>query len=122
MSGLIAGAVASGIGAVTGVISAINASDAQERALTQQFVAGQQQIRNDKTLQEALMKANSDDARMKILADSTSMIYSAKITALVSGQLNAQALQKTTEQKNLVITSIGGGIILVGSLAVLKFA
>jgi hypothetical protein len=121
MAGLIAGAVCAGIGAVTGIVSAINGADAQEKALTQQFVQGQQQIRNDKALQEALLKANSEDARMKILADSTSMIYSAKITALIGGQLNAEALLKTTEKKNLVITSIGGGMILVGSLAVLKF-
>jgi hypothetical protein len=118
MSGLISGAVCAGIGAVTGIVSAINGADAQERALAMQFSQTALNLRTQKDLEEAKMKLNNDTEFLRIYADTSANIIKAHDNA----KIQADALLKATDKKNLVITSVGGGIIVIGALAVLKFA
>lgn len=119
-TGLVVGIVAAGIGAVTGIASAISGGKAQRDALQMQFNQGQQQLRQERELSEAQSKIDNKNVKLKILTDSVANIRSAQANAVIQQTIASRQLAKDSEKRNLVIASVGGGIILVGALVVLK--
>jgi hypothetical protein len=120
MSGIAAGVAI--VGAVTGVISAISSGQQQKKALQAQLNLGQADARNKVDLEKALQRTNSDNTKIKIITDSIANIRSAQSSAIISATLTSRQASADAEKRNLVIVSVGGGIVLVGALAVLKFA
>lgn len=118
MSGIAVGAAAAAVGAITGVVSAIDQSKKGNKALLMQNVASQIEQRQKVDLEKALQKTNDQNTKLKILADSVANIKSAQTNALLTQNM----LKDQADKRNLVIIGIGGGVIVVGALAVLKFA
>lgn len=110
------------IGAVVGVASAVNSGVQGKKAIKNQQQVAQQQLRNQKLLDEATIRTNNLNTRNKIIADSLVSIRTNQQNAIIQATINAQQIAKDTEKKNLVYLAIGGGIIVVGSIAVLKLA
>ena len=104
--------IAAGVGAVVGIATAVSSGTQQKKALQNQAFVGL----NELELQKALNKATDQQAKIKILADSQANIIATK----EASKIQAKELAKTAEQRNLVIMSVGGGIVLVGALLVLK--
>ena len=108
------------VGALTGVASAISGGKAQRDALQMQYNQGQQQLRQEKELTEAQQKIDNKNVKLKILTDSVANIRSAQANAVIQQTIASRQLAKDSEKRNLVIASVGGGIILIGALVVLK--
>jgi hypothetical protein len=108
------------VSAVTGIASAISSGKAQRDALQMQFNQGQQQLRQEKELTEAQQKIDNKNVKLKILTDSVANIRSAQANAVIQQTIASRQLAKDSEKRNLVIASVGGGIILIGALVVLK--
>lgn len=120
MAGVVVGVVTGIVGAVTGVASAISSGKAQRDALQMQFNQGQQQLRQERELSEAQSKIDNKNVKIKILTDSVANIRSAQANAVISQTIASRQLAKDSEKRNIVIASVGGGIILIGALVVLK--
>jgi uncharacterized iron-regulated membrane protein len=118
-TGIVVG-VCAVVGAVTGIATAISGGEAQKKALQMQFNQGQQQLRQERELSEAQQKIDNKNVKIKILTDSVANIRSAQANAVISQTIASRQLAKDSEKRNLVIASVGGGIILVGALVVLK--
>lgn len=108
------------VGAVTGIATAISGGKAQQEALQMQFNQGQQQLRQEKELSEAQSKIDNKNVKIKIFTDSVANIRSAQANAVISQTIASRQLAIDSEKKNVVIASVGGGIILIGALVVLK--
>lgn len=108
------------VGALTGVASAISGGKAQRDALQMQFNQGQQQLRQERELTEAQQKIDNKNVKLKILTDSVANIRSAQANAVISQTIASRQLAKDSEKRNVIIASVGGGIILIGALVVLK--
>ena len=119
-TGIVVGAVCAVVGAVTGIASAINGGKAQKDALQMQYNQGQLQLRNEKELSEAQQKIDNKNTKLKIITDSVANIRSSQTQAVISQTIASRQLAKDSEKRNVVIASVGGGIILIGALIVLK--
>jgi hypothetical protein len=73
-------------------------------------------------LEKALQKTQSDSTRLKILTDSVANIKIAQQQALINATITSREEQKKADKRNLIIVGVGGGAIVIGALAVLKFA
>ena len=122
MSAAIAGACIAGVGAITGVFSAISQGKAQQEAMDMQDAQSQLDSMQRGQLEKALQKTNSDTQRLKILTDSVANIKMAQQNALISSTIASRQEQAKADKRNLLILGVGGGVIVVGALAVLKFA
>jgi hypothetical protein len=110
------------VGAATGIYSAVTSAQQGQKALDMQFSSGLLDTRTKAEMERALQKSNSDNTRIKILTDSVANIKSAQTSAIINATIQTRQIAKDTEKKNLVIASVGGGIIIIGALAVYKFA
>ena len=122
MSALIAGVCISAVGAATGIYSAINQGKATQQGMLMQDVASQLDRKQKADLEKALQKTQSDTQRLKILTDSVANIKIAQQQALISTTIASREEQKKADKRNLIIVGIGGGVIVIGALAVLKFS
>jgi hypothetical protein len=122
MSALIAGVCISAVGAATGIYSAINQGKATQQGMLMQDVASQLDRKQKADLEKALQKTQSDTQRLKILTDSVANIKIAQQQALISTSIASREEQQRADKRNLVIVGVGGGVIVIGALAVLKFA
>jgi len=120
MAGVVVGVTCAIVGAVTGIASAINGGKAQKDALQMQYNQGQLQLRNEKELSEAQQKIDNKNTKLKIITDSVANIRSSQTQAVISQTIASRQLAKDSEKRNVVIASVGGGIILIGALIVLK--
>jgi len=120
MSAVVTGAVAGVVGAVTGVFSAISSGKAQRDALQLQYNQGQLQIRQERELAEAQQKIDNKNTKLKITTDSIANIRSAQAQAVVQQTIASRQLAIDSEKRNIIYASVGGGVILVGALVVLK--
>jgi Na+/glutamate symporter len=102
------------VGITTGIINGSN--DAKKNHFANVQAQLDAQRKND--LDKATLKVNNDNAKLKILADSYSNIRASQQQTLMT----AKSLQEQTDKKNLVILGIGGGVIVIGAIAVLKLA
>ena len=108
------------VGAVTGVVSAISSGKAQRDALQLQYNQGQLQIRQERELAEAQQKIDNKNTKLKITTDSIANIRSAQAQAVVQQTIASRQLAIDSEKRNIIYASVGGGVILVGALVVLK--
>ena len=122
MSCVVVGVCISAVGAATGVYSAISQGKATQQGLLMQDVASQLDRKQKADLEKALQKTQSDTQRLKILTDSVANIKIAQQQALISTSIASREEQKKADKRNLVIVGVGGGVIVIGALAVLKFA
>jgi hypothetical protein len=122
MSAAVAGACIAAVGAATGVFSAISQGKAQQQAMNMQDAQNQLDRMQKGQLEKALQKTNSDTQRLKILTDSVANIKIAQQQALISSSIMSKQEQAKADKRNLIIVGVGGGAIVIGALAVLKFA
>jgi hypothetical protein len=122
MSAIIAGVCISAVGAATGIASAINQGEATQQGMLMQNVQSQLDRKQKMDLEKALQKTQSDSTRLKILTDSVANIKIAQQQALINSTITSREEQKKADKRNLVIVGVGGGVIIIGALAVLKFA
>lgn len=122
MSAAVAGVCVAAVGAATGVFSAISQGKAQQQAMVMQDAQSQLDRMQRGQLEKALQKTQSDTQRLKILTDSVANIKIAQQQALISTSISSREEQKKADKRNLVIVGVGGGVIVIGALAVLKFA
>jgi len=122
MSSIVVGVCISAVGAATGVYSAISQGKATQKSMLMQDVASQLDRKQKADLEKALQKTQSDTQRLKILTDSVANIKIAQQQALISTSIASREEQKKADKRNLVIVGVGGGVIVIGALAVLKFA
>jgi hypothetical protein len=120
MSALIAGVCISAIGAATGIISAVNGNKLQKKAILQQGQLGYADLAQKKELEKALIKTNSADKRIEILANGVATIRSAQTTSILNATIISRAASKDADKKNTLIAVIGGGVVLLGAVFVLK--
>jgi 3-dehydroquinate synthetase len=113
-------AVGAAVGAVAGVASAVSAGNQGKKALVAAANQASIEARNNFELQEALQKAQTQEARLKIMADSVSNIKSAQTTAIIASKNAAKQAQKQANDRNLLIVTLGGGVILMTAVIVLK--
>jgi len=106
------------VAAGTAVMQGINNAQSSKESLKLQNIQNQLDLVRQKDLDKATLKVNNDNAKLKILADSVANIKASQQQTLMT----AQSLQQQAEKKNLVILGIGGGVIIVGAIAVLKLA
>jgi len=102
------------VGITTGIINGSN--DAKKNHLANVQSQLDAQRKND--LDKATLKVNNNNTKLKILADSVANIKASQQQALIT----SKAIQDQTEKKNLITLAIGGGVIVVGAIAVLKLA
>jgi hypothetical protein len=121
MAGIIVG-ISAIVGAVTGIASAVNSGVQGARALELQQTQGELDLRNKTQLEKALQRTNSNNARIKITTDSIANIQSAKTNAVIQATLLSRQASKDAEKRNLVIVGVGGAVVVVGALAVLKLS
>lgn len=106
------------VGAATGVYSAVSQSKQGGKALLMQSVSGQIEQMQKNDLEKALQKTNDQNTKLKILADSVANIKMAQNNVLLS----QASMKEQADRKNLLILGLGGGVIIVGAIAVLKLA
>jgi hypothetical protein len=122
MSAIVAGVCISAVGAATGIVSAISQGKATQQGMLMQNVQSQLDRKQKMDLEKALQKTQSDSTRLKILTDSVANIKIAQQQALINSTITSREEQKKADKRNLVIVGVGGGVIIIGALAVLKFA
>jgi len=110
------------VGAITGIASAVNQGKQGQQALDMQRNIGELDLRNKANLEKALQETNSNNMKIKILTDSASAIQSAKANAVIQSTIISRQASKDAEKRNLVIVGVGGAVVVVGALAVLKFS
>tara|TARA_R110000868_G_scaffold101361_4_gene279102 strand:+ start:10642 stop:11010 length:369 start_codon:yes stop_codon:yes gene_type:complete len=120
MSCAVIGVCIAGVGAATGIFSAVSQGKATQKGLLMQDVASQLDRKQKGDLEKALQKTQSDTQRLKILTDSVANIKIAQQQALISTSIASREEQKKADKRNLIIVGVGGGAIVVGALAVLK--
>ncbi len=113
-------AVAAGVGAVTGVATAISSGQQAKKKNLAQLNLGMLDARNQVDLQKALQKTEDQNAKAKIIADSVTQIKQAQATARIQATIQAKALAQQTEKRNTIIITIGGGVVLLGAILVLR--
>lgn len=121
MSGLIAG-IAAAVGAATGIASAVVSGKQGQQALDMQRNIGELDLRNKANLEKALQQVNSNNMQIKIRTDTITNIQNAKNNALIQATIISRQASKDAEKRNLVIVGVGGAVVVVGALAVLKFS
>ena len=99
-----------------GLVSAIGGIDAQEKQLQAQVNQASLSARDNYDLQQALMKANSSDARLKILSDTLTNIRSAQQSALIT----SRGAKEQSREKNTMIIILGGSALLLISVILIK--
>jgi hypothetical protein len=122
MSAVVVGVCISAVGAATGVVSAISQGKATQQGMLMQNVQSQLDRKQRLDLEKALQKTQSDSTRLKILTDSVANIKIAQQQALINATITSREEQKKADKRNLIIVGVGGGAIVIGALAVLKFA
>jgi hypothetical protein len=120
MSGIIIGC--SIVGAVTGIASAINSGEQGKRALEIQQTQGELDLRNKAQLEKALQRQMNNNTRIKIATDSVANILNAKTNAIIQSTIISRQASKDAEKRNLIIVGVGGAVVIVGALAVLKLS
>jgi hypothetical protein len=60
--------------------------------------------------------------QIKIQSDTITNITNAKTNALIQAKIISIQASKDAEKRNLVIVGVGGAVVVVGALAVLKFS
>lgn len=122
MAGITTGVVVGIVGAVTGIASAVSQGKQGQEALRMQQNLGELELRNKANLEKALQKTNSNNMQIKIQADTITNIQNAKLNATIQSTILSRQASKDAEKRNLVIVSVGGAVVVVGALAVLKFS
>ena len=112
--------IVAGVGAVTGIVSAISSGVAERNKNQAILNATQLDQRSNYELNKAMAQAKDKTDRLKIYADSIGNIKTAQQNALIQAQIVAQQTSADAEKRNLVIVSIGGGAIAIASLFALK--
>lgn len=108
-------AVSAGVSAVTGIVNSItNISDASKRRLYEQNL-GLLNVEQRAKLEALLRKANSEDARQQILAQTLGTANTARIDALAKVQAEREKTKKT-----IIVVSIIGVVLLLGTVLILK--
>lgn len=122
MAGITAGIIIGAVGAATGIASAVVQGTQGQKALDMQRTIGELDLRNKANLEKALQKTNSNNMQIKIQADTITNIQNAKNNAIIQATILSRQASKDAEKRNLVIIGVGGSIVVVGALAVLKFS
>ena len=122
MSAAIVSVCVAVVGAATGVFSAVSQGKATQQGMLMQNVASQLDRKQKGDLEKALQKTQSDTQRLKILTDSVANIKIAQQQALISASISSKGEQAKADKRNLIIVGVGGGAIVIGALAVLKFS
>lgn len=104
------------VGVTTAVITGVNDAKKNKETSRLQNIQNQLDMARQKDLDKATLKVNNDNTKLKILADSVANIKSAQQQTIMT----AKALQEQTDKKNLIIVGIGGGVLVIGAIAVLK--
>jgi hypothetical protein len=112
--------IVASVGAVTGIASAISTGVSEKKKNLAQLNLGQLDQRTQSELNRAMAKAQNNNDKNKIYADSIANVRVAQQNALIQSQIVAQQTSADAEKRNLVIVSIGGGAIVIGSLFILK--
>ena len=108
-------AVSAGVSAVTGVVSSItNITDASKRRLYEQNL-GLLNVEQKAKLEALLRKANSEDARQQILAQTLGTANTARIDALAKVQA-----EKEKTKKVVIVVSIVSVVLLLGTVLILR--
>jgi hypothetical protein len=113
-------AVAAVVGAGAGIATAISGGVQGKKALQMAANSASLEARNNFELQEALQKAQTQEARLKIMADSVSNIKASQTQAIIASKNAAKQAQKQANDRNLLIVTIGGGVVLMTAVIVLK--
>jgi hypothetical protein len=121
MAGIVTG-IAAAVGAATGIVSAVVSGKQGQQALDIQQNIGELDLRNKANLEKALQRTNSNNMQIKIQADTITNITNAKTNALIQATLISRQASKDAEKRNLIIVGVGGAVVVVGALAVLKFS
>lgn len=109
-------AVGAAVGAAVGIATAVNGG-IQQRNVNQAMInAGISDTRNQQELQKAIAKTTDARAKDKIISDSQANIIASQRV----GQLQVKEMQRASQEKNLAIITIGGGVVLLASVFVLK--
>jgi len=112
MSGL-ATAIAGVVVTAAGVVN----SGVQQRNMNQAMINNAvSDTRNQQELQKAIAKQTDARAKDKIIADSQANIIATQKVA----QLQVKQMAKSAQERNLAIITIGGGVVLLASVYVLK--
>jgi hypothetical protein len=120
MSAAVVGAVTAVVGAVTGIAGAISGNQRQKDAIRQQGQMAYLDLAQKKDLQEAMMKTDSANKRIEILTNAAATIRAAQTSAILGTTIASRQASKDADNRNLVIAVVGGGVVLVGALFVLK--
>lgn len=115
-------AIIAGVGAATGIVSAISSGKQQGKAIKNQRSIALEQLENERLLNEATLAANNANFQTKIKVDSIVSLRQNQQNAIIQATIAARQMAKDTEKKNLVYLAIGGGVIVVGAIAVLKLS
>lgn len=108
-------AISAGVSAVTGVVNSITSiTDANKRRMYEQNL-GLLTLEQRAKLEELMRKAGSETARQQILAQTLGTANTARIDALAKVQAEREKTKKTV----LVVSIIGGVILLGGILFIL---
>jgi 3-dehydroquinate synthetase len=113
-------AIAAAVGAVAGVATAVSSGQQQKRKNLAELNLATLDARNQVDLQKALQKTDDQNAKAKIIADSVTQIKQAQATARIQANIQAKALQQEADKKNTIIITIGGGVVLLGAILVLR--
>lgn len=120
MSAVIAGVCVAAVGAATGIVGAVSGNKRQKEAIEQQGQLGYAELAQKKELETALMKTQSADKRIEILANATATVRAAQTTAILNSTIISRAASKDADKRNTLIAVIGGGVVLLGAVFVLK--
>jgi len=122
MAGITAGIIIGAVGATTGIVSAVVQGKQGQKSLDMQRSIGELDLRNKANLEKALQKTNSNNMQIKIQADTITNIQNAKNNAIIQATILSRQASKDAERRNLVIVGVGGAVVVVGALAVLKLS
>jgi hypothetical protein len=114
--------ISASVGAATGIVSAVVSGNQGAKSIRINAAIQQQQLAQQKSLDEAILRANNSNTKLKLLADTIVNIRTSKENAVRQARIVNEQSAKDTEKKNLIILGVGGGIILVGAIAVIKLA
>jgi len=108
--------IAGSIGAVTQIASTVASIQDQNkrRQFEQNLALLDNKQRND--LEKQLQKTNNVNARIQILTNAVAQIRSAQSTALITSKVQA----KTQSERTLAIVVLGGAVVLIGAVLLLK--
>ena len=113
-------AVAAGVGAAAGIYTAVTAGKQGKQAIQNQANQAAIDSQNNYELQKAMIAAQSADAKLKVYADTLSNIRAAQVSAIIQSRNMAAQAQKAANDRNLLLITLGGGVILMTSVIYLK--